>query len=153
MKIFPHFFLLITVVLLSVTAVIGQSNLPEIVIDDLYNHIKPTGVTTTTNYKIPSSKGIVVDATQYDYSAIKQLNGGNNPDLLYIICESGTFAVTLDFNNKTLIDKTTTQNIGGNGKFKGIEKGDTPILGLGTLKMEGTTASLVTFWVSMIEVD
>ncbi len=37
-------------------------------------------------------------------------------------------------------------------KFKNFEKGDTPILGIGTLKMKNGNASMMTFWVSMIDV-
>ena len=81
------------------------------------------------------------------------MNGGKDPDLLFIVSKSGNFAVELNIAGETVVDRSTMQSLDNpKKKFKEFDKGDTPILGIGTLKIQDGKANMMTYWVSMIDI-
>lgn len=131
----------------------GQKEYQKIIIDDYYSHMKQKGDSSQSHrFQIEASKGLIVDATKYDFSKIKKLNKGKDLDLIQLVCNSGTFIIKFNPKEPTIIDKSTVQNVSGNNQFDGFEKGDTAIIGIGTVEIVESKASLLTFWVSLIEI-
>ncbi|MBN8854449.1 MAG: hypothetical protein BGO55_21195 [Sphingobacteriales bacterium 50-39] len=132
-----------------------RSDYQKIILDDYYSHAKPKDAKdkTTQNYKVRSALGIILDCSKYDFSLIRKMNNGKDPDKIHLVCKSGTFDIELNLHGETIIDKTTAHSIGEEKEFKGFEKGDTPILGIGTLAITGTKAQMLTYWVSMMDIE
>lgn len=128
----------------------------KLTLDDHFSHIIPKDAKDQhpPNFKIKEAAGIILDCSGYDFAMIRKMNEGKNPDLIHILCASGTFIIELNPKGETIIDKTTMRPVGKDPKtFQGFKKGDTPIIGIGTIKVKESKAELMTYWVSMIDVD
>lgn len=138
------------------SAVYGQKSVDyqKINLDEHYSHLKKEDAQdkTTYNFKIKKADGIVLDCSKFDFSQIIQLNNNVNPDLIFIVAKDGTYSIPLNIKGETVIDKKTMTPVGHKKTFSGFKNGDTPIIGIGTIKQEGQTAALKTFWVSMIDI-
>lgn len=118
--------------------------------DEYYSHLKDDAADKTTHkYKIKKSSGILLDCSAFDFSKIMALNEGKLPDMIFIVAKNGVFGFPLDTKSDNIIDKNTAIPLSSKKKFAGFVKGDTPILGIGKLKGK----ELVTFWISMIDVE
>jgi hypothetical protein len=141
------------VIILSLLPIIGlsQSPYPKIVIDDEHNHIKP-GADKSIVYTIKSGKGIVVDATGYDFSTLKKYLDSNYPDKIFVVLESGTFYADFNSEKPVILDKYVLKPLLGNDSFLGFRKGDAPIIALGTVRMQGKQPKMAQVWATTIHV-
>jgi hypothetical protein len=134
----------------------GQSNdrLPTFILDDKHSQAQPKdSKIKPEKYKLTSPLGFNLICAGYDFSTIRSLNNGKNPDAIFIVCKAGNFMAPLNIAGQTTIDKSTMQSIDKKNKiFTGFEKGDTPIIALGTVKINGDKADMKSFWVGMLEV-
>jgi hypothetical protein len=147
---------LVAFLLLFSNITFSQSNktYPVFALNDSFSHTQPKGSKITPkNYQLSNLSGFKLDCTKYEFSLVKRMNGGKNPDAIFIVAKSGNYIIELNVTGETLVDKSTMQSLDNPPKkFSVFEKGDTPILGIGTLKMKDGTASMTTYWVSMIDV-
>jgi hypothetical protein len=105
------------------------------------------------NYQLSNLPGFKIDCSNYNFSLVRKLNEGRDPDAIFIVAKSGNYMVDLNISGETIVDKSTMQSVDHpKKKFEAFEKGDTPILGIGTLKVRDGKVSMTTFWVSMIDV-
>jgi hypothetical protein len=142
--------------LLPITKVYSQpgKNYPVFVLNDSFSHVQPTeSKIKPKNFQLYALQGFTLNCAAYDFSFIRTLNEGKNPDAIFIIAKSGKYIVELNTAGETVVDKTTMQSLDyPKRKFKGFEKDDTPIIGIGTLKVKDGAASMATYWISMIDV-
>lgn len=155
MKKLKPFLLLSLVAVNSMSCNEKQNKYPTIIIDDNHYNLRAVKNDTvpTQDYNIQASKIIIVDASKYDLSVLRKLNGGKNPDLIQLLCKSGSYVIDLDTTKAITVDEKSAKNIGGNQKFEGLNKGEQAIIGLGTVKMDGNKAEFITYWVAMINVE
>ena len=127
----------------------------KIKLDNHFCHIIPEDAKDkrTYNFKIKEAAGIILDCSGYDFAQIRKMNEGKDPDMIDIVSNSGTFAIALNRQGETIIDKTTMHSIADHKTFQGFKKGDTPIIGIGTIKITDSKAELMTYWVSMIDIE
>ena len=148
--------LLFVLSILFSTVTFSQSNetYPVFALNDSFLHAQPKeSKIIPKNYQLSSLSGFKLDCSEYDFSLVRSLNEGKNPDAIFIVAKSGNYMVDLNTSGETLVDKSTMQSLDTpRKKFKGFEKGDTPILGIGTLKIRDGKVSMTTYWVSMIDV-
>lgn len=141
------------VILLFASGAFAQKNnaYEKLVLDEYYSHLTKNDAAdkTTHKYKIKKSGGIILACSAFDFSQIMALNEGKLPDMIFIVAKSGIFGFPLDTKSDNIIDKNTAIPLSNKKKFAGFVKGDTPILGIGKLKGN----ELVTFWISMIDVE
>ncbi len=140
---------------ISMSCNVRHDEYPKIIIDDNHYNLRAVKNDTipTQNYDIPASKALIVDLTKYDFSIIRKLNGGKNPDLIQLLCKSGTYVIEIDTTKEIIVDEISAKNIGGIQKFEGLNKGEQAIIGLGTLKMDGNKAEFLTYWFTVINVE
>lgn len=131
---------------------LSAQNYTTIEVDDKYNHIKP-GADKSIQYTIKAGKGIMVDATQMDFSILKKYIDGKNPDKIFVICENGTYVTNFTPNEKITLDKSNLTPYMGNTKFLGFSKGDTPIISIGTLKLQSKQAKMAQVWATTLVVE
>ncbi len=127
-------------------------NYSVIEVDDKYNHIKP-GADKNIQYAIKAGKGVEVDATKMDFSTLKKYIDGKDPDKIFVICENGTYVANFSPDNKIVLDKNTLTPYMGNTKFLGFIKGDTPIISIGTLKLQNKQAKMAQIWATTLIVE
>lgn len=109
------------------------------------------GAPAPKKMQIKNTNGFILDCSGYDFTLIRKMNNGKNPDLIFIIAKAGKYKIVLNISGKTTIDASTMTSLEGYGNdFRGFEKGDTPIIAIGTLK-PGTTSEMRAYWVSMIQ--
>jgi len=133
-----------------------SNGFPIITIDDAHYNLRAQrkdSVIPVQNYKIPATDAIIIDATKYDYTKIRELNNGYDPELIQIIYNHQTYVVQLDRTKEIIIDKTTLQNVGGIEPFNGFEKGGKAMIGLGSINQDGKEVTFKTFWYSFIEIE
>jgi len=131
----------------------GQSgqNSQVIKLNDIYNNIQMKGAPAPQKMEIKNMQGFTLDCSEYDFSQIRQMNNGKNPDLIFIISKGGKYKIVLNIHGKTIIDSSTMVSLEGKGyDFHGFEKGDTPIIAIGTLKPG--TAEMLAYWVSLMQI-
>lgn len=149
------FALLIFSILFS-TVTFSQSNktYPVFVLNDSFSQAQPKeSKIIPKDYQLANLPGFKLDCSKYDFSLIRSMNGGKNPDVIFIIAKSGSYMVELNVTGETLIDESTMHSLDNPKKdFKNFEKGDTPLLGIGTLKIKDGQASMTTYWITMIDV-
>jgi hypothetical protein len=137
-------------------SVIGQLNnsLTAFKLSDKYSQVQPKDSKIKPgNYQLPSSKGFSLNCLGYDFSQIRTLNNGKEPDAIFIICKAGSYMIKPNFSGITIIDKSTMESLDEKDKkFGGFEKGDTAILAIGTLRNNDGKAEMMSFWVAMIDV-
>lgn len=131
---------------------ISAQDYSVIEVDDKYNHIKP-GADKSIQYTIKAGKGVVLDATKMDFSILKKYIDGKDPDKIFVICENGTYVTNFSADKKIVLDKTTLTPYIGNTKFLGFVKGDTPIISIGTLKLQNKQAKMAQVWATTIIVE
>ena len=126
----------------------------KFILNDTFSHVQPKhSKIKPQNYQLSSYQGFKLDCTNYDFTLIKSMNDRKNPDAIFIVSKAGNFMVPLNINGETIVDKSTMKSIDNPKKiFNLFEKSDTPILGIGTLKIKNGTASMTTYWVTMIDV-
>ena len=126
---------------------------PIFVLNDSFSHAQPKeSKIIPKNYQLSNLSGFELDCSKYDFSLVRSMNEGKNPDAIFIVAKSGNYLIELNVKGKTLVDKSTMHSLDNPKKeFKRFEKGDTPILGIGTLKIKDGQASMTTYWISMIE--
>jgi hypothetical protein len=132
-------------------AAFSQSPYPVIVIDDAHNHIKP-GADKSVIYKVKAGKGIVVDATGYDFGSLKKHLDGKEPDKIFVVHESGTFVADFTTTKKVIIDKYSLMPLLGNDAFLGFSNGDAPVIAIGTVRMQGKMPKMAQIWATTIHV-
>lgn len=132
----------------------SKNTYPVFILDDTFSHAQPKdSKIVPQNYQLSSLPGFKLDCSKYDFNLVRSMNAGKNPDALFIVSRSGNYVVELNITGGTVVDSSTMYSLDNPKKeFKGFEKGDTPILGIGTLKIEDGKASMVTYWISMIDV-
>lgn len=150
--------LLLSISLTLFMAIIARSQdrneYPVFVLNDTFLHAQPKGSTIKPqNYQLSSRDGFKFNSANYDFSVIRKMNEGKNPDAIFIVARSGNYFVELNTNGETIVDASTMNSLDNpKKKFKKFEKGDTPIFGIGTLAIKDGKANMMTFWVSMIDV-
>jgi hypothetical protein len=130
----------------------GQSgqNTQIIKLNDSYNNIQVKGAPPPKKMQIKNSQGFILDCAGYDFMPIRQMNNGKNPDLIFIIAKNGKYKIALNIQGKTTIDASTMISLESNeNNFHGFEKGDTPIIAIGTLKPG--TSEMLAYWVGMLQ--
>lgn len=135
---------------------IKNSGFPIITIDDAHYDLyaqRKDSLIPQLNYKIPATDAIIIDATKYDYTKIRELNNGYDPDFIQIIYNHQTYAIQLDKTKRLIIDKSTLQNIGGNEPFNGFKKGEKALIGIGSVSQNGKADTFNTFWYSFIIIE
>ena len=127
---------------------------PVFILNDTFSHAQPKdSKIAPQNYQLTSLKGFKLDCSKYDFTEIRALSGGKNPDAIFIVCKSGNFIVELNISGVTIVDNSTMSSLDDlSKKFNEFQKGDTPILGIGTLNLKNGKAQMLTYWVSMIDV-
>lgn len=123
-----------------------------IVVDDNYNHIKPNA-DKNKKYQVIAADGITVDATEMDFTILKKYLGGNNPDKIFLVCNSGTYVSDFRINDAMILDASTLKPFIGNTKFKGFQKGDTPIVSIGTIDSKSRTSRMKQVWATTFTVE
>ena len=120
---------------------------PTVILDDKFNQIQKTdSKIVPTNYELNSLKGFVVDCSNYDFT-LKLMNENKLPDQLHIISKSGTFTIKLNSKGKTIIDNSTMQSLDDPKiNFTSFIRGDTALLGIGTLKNN----EMMTYWLGRV---
>lgn len=127
----------------------GQNN-QIIKLSDSYNNIQVKGAPAPKKMQIKNSKGFMLDCSGYDFTLIRKMNYGKNPDLIFIIAKGGKYKIALNIPGKTTIDASTMTSLEGYGNnFRGFEKDDTPIIAIGTLKPG--TSEMLAYWVGMLQ--
>lgn len=127
-------------------------NYSTIEVDDKYNHIKP-GANKSIQYTIKAGKGLEVDATKMDFTTLKKYLDGKGPDKIFVICENGTYVTNFNPNEKVILDKSTLTPYNGNTKFLGFIKGDTPIISIGSIKLQNKQAKMAQVWATTLIVE
>lgn len=129
-------------------------SLPVLKLDDKYSELQPKdSKLKPLKYIITSKDGFNLDCSSYDFSLIRSMNNGKDPDAIFIICKAGTYIIELNTASVAHINKSTMQSLDpGNKEFTGFVKDDTPILAIGTLKVKSNQAEMLTYWVAMMEV-
>jgi hypothetical protein len=125
----------------------------KITLDDKYNNVQPKGAPKPLNYVVKPGSGLVLDCSNYDFSAIRSMNSNKSPDAIHLICKSGTFDIPLNTTGETTIDAHTVQLLDRGKAFKGFEKGDHVILGIGTTRIVEDKAQMITYWVTLMDVE
>ena len=133
----------------------GQSPGPyqSFKLDDKYCQIqeKNSGI-VPKNYQLTTLKGFILDCSGYDFSQIRVLNSGADPEYIFIISSPGKFLVKLNLRGETVIDRSTMHSIEENGKeFSGFIQGDKIIIAIGSLK-QNTKNQMLAYWAAMIDV-
>jgi hypothetical protein len=131
----------------------GQSaqNYQTIKLDDSYNNIQKKGSPAAKKMQVTNPKGFILDCTGYDFTLIRSLNNGKDPDFIFIIAKGGKYKIPINLQGPILIDAGTMVSTEGFGKnFTGFEKEDKPILAIGTLK-PGDDTHMLAYWVTLIE--
>ncbi|HXD77338.1 MAG TPA: hypothetical protein VN616_06000 [Puia sp.] len=142
----------ILLLLATCTAVFGQGY-QKITLDDKYNNIQPEGAPKPLQYQVHAGAGLVLDCSHYDFSAIRALSKDQLPDAIHLICKSGTFDIPLNPAGETTIDASTVHPLDQGKIFHGFEKGDHVVLGLGSTSFKGGKADMLTYWVTLMDVD
>ncbi len=124
---------------------LSAQNYSVIEVDDKYNHIKP-GTDKSIQYTIKAGKGITVDPTQMDFTILKKYLDGKDPDKIFVICENGTYVTAFSPNEKITLDKSNLTPYNGNSRFLGFSKGDTPIISIGSVKLQNKQAKMAQVW-------
>jgi hypothetical protein len=120
-------------------------------LNDSYNNIQKKGAPAPKKIQVKNPKGFILDCTAYDFTLIRSINNGKDPDFIFIVAKGGKYKIPISLQRPTLIDAGTMVSIEGFGKnFSGFEKEDTPILAIGTLR-PGDDAHMLAYWVSMIQ--
>lgn len=144
---------IICLLLIFITAEkVWAQNYSVIEVAEKYNHIKP-GADKSIQYTIKAGKGVEVDATQMDFSILKKYIDGKDPDKIFVICENGTYVTNFSPDKKVVLDKSTLTPYMGNTKFLGFVKGDTPIISIGTLKLQNKQAKMAQVWATTLIVE
>ncbi len=127
---------------------------PVFILNDSFSHAQPKdSKIIPRNYQLSSLKGFKIDCSNYDFSLMKSMNEGKVPDAIFIVANSGNYIVELNSSGETIVDNTIMHSLDSpQKKFQKFEKGDSPILGIGTLKIKDGAASMQTYWISMIDV-
>lgn len=125
----------------------------RITLDDKYNNVQPKGAPAPLHYKVKAGNGLILDCSNYDFSAIKKMNHGKSPDAVHLICKSGTFDIPLNTAGETTIDASSVQALDRGKVFKGFEKGDHIIMGIGTTQVVEAKADMLTYWVALMDVE
>ena len=128
--------------------------LPTFNLDDKHSQAQPKdSKIKPEKYKLNSLAGFKLNCSGYDFSLIRSLNGGKDPDAIFVVCKAGNYMIAFNRSELTTVDKTTMVCIDQKGKiFTGFEKGDTPIIAIGTLEIKNGKANMKSFWVGMLEV-
>lgn len=127
-------------------------NYSTIEVDDKYNHIKP-GANKSIQYTIKAGKGLEVDATKMDFTTLKKYLDGKDPDKIFVICENGTYVTNFNPSEKITLDKNTLTPYNGNTKFLGFIKNDTPIISIGSIKLQNKQAKMAQVWATTLIVE
>ena len=134
----------------------NDKGFPIITIDDAHYDLRAQrkdSLIPQQNYIIAATDVIIVDAAKYDYSKIRDLNNGYDPELIQIIYNHQTYLIQLDKTREIILDKSTLQNVGGIEPFNGFEKGGKALIGLGSLNQDSSSVTFKTFWYSFIEFE
>ena len=128
--------------------------MPTLNLDDRYSQAQPKdSKIKPENYKLNSLTGFKLNCSSYDFSLIRSLNGGKDPDAIFIVCKAGNYMVAFNRTKVTTVDKTTMTCIDQKDKiFTGFERGDTPIIAIGTLEIKDEKADMKSFWVGMLDI-
>jgi hypothetical protein len=140
------FFLLMLIGVLK-----AQQFYPTIIIDDAHNHLLP-GADRSVIYTVSESKGIVIDASAYDFGNLKKHLNGKEPDKIFVVMESGTFMADFAKEKKMVLDKHSLTPLLGNDTFHGFRKGDAPVIAIGTVVMQGKTPRMAQIWATTIRI-
>ena len=143
-----YFLILCTLILFYSCSGGDKTAYTKLILDDKYSQIQKEGTTIVPqNYEIESSNGFVLDCSKYDFSLIRQMNKGKDPDMIHVISKAGTFVVNLNAKGETIVDNTSMHSLDENNKvFTGFIKGDTAILAIGTLNLDKGISEMMTYW-------
>ena len=147
--------LLVTFIILTTISFAQSSkDYPIFVLNDSFSHAQPKeSKIVPQNYQLSNLSGFKLNCSKYDFGMIRIMNNGKDPDAIFIVAKSGNYIVELNVTGETIVDNSTMISLDSpQKKFTGFETGDTPILGIGTLKIKDGQASMQTYWVSMISV-
>src|SRR5687768_2999201 len=91
----------------------SQSNQPYpiFVLNDSFSHAQPKeSKIVPKNYQLSNLAGFRLDCSKYDFSLVRSLNEGKNPDAIFIVAKSGNYIIALNTTGETLVDKSTMQS-------------------------------------------
>ena len=129
-------------------------NYQVLMLSDTFSQAQPHGsAIVPRKYQLGTLKGFILDCSTYDFTLIRSMNDGKDLDAVFIVSKSGNYMIELNVKGETIVDNATMISLENpKKKFKAFVKGDTPILGIGTLKIKDGRASMTTYWISMIDI-
>lgn len=141
------------ILLLMTCASFFRPGYQKITLDDKYDNVQPKGAPKPLHYAVRAGSGLILDCSHYNFSAIRNLNDNKPPDVIHLVCKSGTFDIPLNTTGETTIDVKTAQSFDRGKEFKGFEKGDHVVLGIGTTRIVDAKADMRTYWLTLIDVE
>jgi hypothetical protein len=152
MKHTPVFLQIVVMLMVVMCSGFFYPGYQKITLDDKYNNVQAKGAPKPLQYVVKAGNGLILDCSHYDFSAIRILNENKSPDAIHLICKSGTFDIPLNTTGETTIDAKTAQPFDQGKLFKGFEKGDHVILGIGTTRFVDAKADMRTYWLTLMDV-
>jgi len=127
-----------------------RGSYPVLLLDEEHSQANPS-IKDAPSYKIAPADGLVLDATQYDFSKARYYKG-RNPDAVQIVVGDQFYKVKCDAREKKYtIDPTTTTCIRGNEPFSKFKPGDNVIVGIG-YSGNASNDELFVMWAGVIDV-
>ena len=148
------FLLLINCFFMSASFAQASEQYPVFVLNDSFSHVQPKhSKLVPRNYELKSPEGFRLDCSKYDFSEIRKLNKGKDPDKIFIISKTGNYWADFNPGEIKVIDAGTLHSLkDGSKSFTGFTAGDTPILSIGTFAIRDSQSRMLTYWMSMIDV-
>ena len=130
-------------------------NYQKINLDEHYNSIvRKEQVKNVLRYKIKPDKGLILDSKEFDFSAIRKLNGGKDPDRIHLLAPGGVYDFVLNTAGETILDASTATIMKANAPFPGFQTSKNKyFLGIGSIKHNEATEEMMTFWIASIDVN
>ena len=141
------------IVLMAMCASFFYPGYQKITLDDKYDNVQVKGAPKPLHYLVKAGSGLILDCSHYVFSAIRKLNDNKSPDAIHLVCKSGTFDIPINTTGETTIDAKTARPFDRGTVFKGFEKGDHVILGIGTTRIVDAKADMPTYWLTLIDIE
>ncbi len=80
-------------------AAFSQVNIsyPVFVLNDSFSHAQPKeSKIIPQNYDLSNLSGFKIDCSKYDFSLVRSMNEGKNPDAVFIVGKSGNYMIELN---------------------------------------------------------
>lgn len=127
----------------------------KINLDEHYNSIvRKEQAKNVLRYKIKPGKGLILDSKGFDFSAIRKMNDGKDPDRIHLLAPGGVYDFVLNTGGETVLDPSTATIMKADRPFAGFERGkDKTFLCIGSIKRKEASEEMMTYWVASIDVE